>query len=268
LSEPDVSDTIEQVTTHIGFEEFTEDLFGLNIRSGKTIWQSFVAPSEYFEAAQSPDWHQKYTPSLRLWLGLMTVMVALQFFWGKPDGSFMQMMETSVRGGIESSLKTNGTDISLENFNVQGALISVMKFNTLIYPFIFVIFMSFLALIYRAWGQQLPYVVRQRYIFALIVPGTVIGLISTLLMTFLTSTVYQLVSYFQLILILVFYFLTAYRGPYARLSQGNRTGRSIAISACILVMIIIAQTISMIISVFVKLVPALRDYLMQASPPA
>ncbi|PHR92137.1 MAG: hypothetical protein COA69_09010 [Robiginitomaculum sp.] len=66
----------------IGFDDFLEDLFGLNIRGLKTLWTSFANPKAYFQACSSPNWHDKFTPSFRLWFTLSALTVFLQFFWG------------------------------------------------------------------------------------------------------------------------------------------------------------------------------------------
>jgi len=251
-----------QPDVKIGMEEFLEDVFGLNIRSAKTLWAMFKNPSDYFTAARTPDWRQRYTPSLRLWLGLMTIMVALQFIWARPDGSFMQAMKGAIEGGLNTGIESgSGRNIDLTGFDFDAVLISTMKLHTLIYPFIFVVAMSFLGLIYRAWGVRLSYVVRQRYIFAVIVPATVIGLISTIFMTFVSQDVYLMIGIAQTFLILALYFLTAYRGPYAHMDGSEKIGRSIFLTICIFIMLLIAQYISMVIAAFLTLVPALKAHL-------
>lgn len=248
-----------QPDVKIGMEEFLEDVFGLNIRSAKTLWIMFKNPSIYFKAARTPDWQQRYTPSLRLWLGLMTIMVALQFIWARPDGSFMQVMKQALEGGFKTGVESGGSEkINDLNLDFDAVLLSTMKLNTLIYPFIFIAAMSFLALVYRAWGDKLSYVVRQRYIFAVIVPATVIGLISTILMTFASSEIYMLIGYVQTFAIVALYFLTAYRGPYAHMEVGEKTGRSIFLSVCIFVILMIAQFISITAAMLTVMIPIIK----------
>jgi len=254
--------TVNEPDLKIGLEEFLEDVFGLNIRSAITIWFLFKNPSIYFQAAKTKDWQQRFTPSLRLWLGLMTIMVALQFIWARPDGSLMQHMKEAMKSGLNTGIQsTSEKSVNLDNFDFDAAIIAMMKLNTLIYPFIFVIAMSLLALIYRAWGTRLSYVVRQRYIFAIIVPATVIGLISTILMTFVSREIYMVISIVQTLAILAIYFLTAYRGPYAHMDVGEKVGRSIFLTICIFVMILVAQLISYTAAMFWSLSPALKAHL-------
>lgn len=246
----------------IGLEEFLEDVFGLNIRSAKTIWELFKTPSLYFKAAQTPHWQQKYTPSLRLWMGLMAIMVALQFFWANPDGAFMQLMKDQLIDGLKHGIESNGREATiLEDIDFDAILLSTMKINTLIYPFIFITLMSLLALIYCAWGQKLPYVVRQRYIFSVIIPGTVVGIISTILMTFLSGENYQSISFLVLFIIIGSYFITAYRGPYAYMEIGEKFGRSLFLSLCIILTLMLAQFISYTAAIYTTLLPALSSQL-------
>jgi len=225
----------------IGFEEFLEDVFGLNIRSAKSLWVTFKKPENYFKAAKSADWQQTYTPSLRLWLGLMALMVALQFIWAKPDGSFMQLMKEGMIGGLTAGIESGGKPAKLEGIDFDILFLEMMKTNTLIYPFIFITAMSLLAFVYRAWGESLSYVVRQRFIFAVILPGTVIGLISTILITFTSGDTYKFISFAQFLFIIGLYFITAYRGPYAHMEGGEKIGRSIFLSFSILSVLLVAQ---------------------------
>ena len=256
------ADECKQPDLKIGFEEFLEDVFGLNIRSAKTIGVMFKNPSTYFQAARTPDWKQLYTPSLRLWLGLMTIMVALQFIWARPDGTLMQMFKQAMEGGLQTGIESgSGKEVDLKGFDFDAALTAMMKLNTLIYPFIFITAMSFLALIFRAWGEKLSYVVRQRYIFAIIVPGTVIGLISTIFITFASTEAYMVISLIQIFAIIALYFITAYRGPYAHMEAGEKFGRSTFLSLSIFIILLIAQFISYTIAMFVTLLPALKAHL-------
>lgn len=245
----------------VGLEEFLEDVFGLNIRSAKTLWITFKKPADYFKAATTPDWRQQYTPSMRLWVGLITVSVALQFFWAKPNGAFMQLLKEGLMGGMKAGAESNGKSINFEGLNFDVLILNMMKTHTLILPFIFIFLMSFLALIYRAWGQKLSYVVRQRYIFAVIVPATFIVLISTLLMTFLDSEIYKIISIIQIFVMIGLYFLTAYRGPYAHMEVGEKIGRSIFLSLSIIVMVTVAQFISILIATSYTVTPAVRAHI-------
>jgi len=245
----------------IGFEEFLEDVFGLNIRSAKTIWTIFKNPAIYFEAANTADWKQNYTPSLRLWLGILTLTVALQFFWANPDGSYIQVLKEGLIVGLKAGIESNGRTANFDAINFDAILLDMMKAHTLIFPFVFITGMSFLALIYRAWGQKLSYVVRQRYIFAIIVPASLISLISTILMTFLNSEIYKFISIMQIFLMSGLYFITAYRGPYAHMESGEKIGRSIFLSLCILFTLLILQFISFWIAMSNTVVPALKAHL-------
>lgn len=256
------SQTEADPVTKIGFEEFLEDVFGLNIRSAKTIWMSFKKPSRYFDAARTPDWEQKYTPSLRLWLGLTALMVALQFIWARPDGTFMSAMREGLVGGLKSGMESGSKQkMDLTNFDFDAVFLDTIQLNTLLYPFIFIFFMSLLAFLYRAWGQKLPFVVRQRYIFAIIVPATVFGLFTTLLMTFASTEVFKVISLLQVGVIIGLYFITAYRGPYAGMEPGEKFGRSIVLSITITITLLIAQMISLMIALTTVLLPALKAHL-------
>jgi len=85
----------------IGFDNLLEDIFGLNIRALKTIGVMFRKPVDYFKAARTPEWEDKYTPSFRVWFGIMAILVALNFIYNN-DKSAM----TAAYQGMVGQLAT------------------------------------------------------------------------------------------------------------------------------------------------------------------
>lgn len=56
----------KQSADGLGVDDLVEDIFGLNWRGLKTIWTLFTRPALYFEAAKTPKWQDRYTPSFRV----------------------------------------------------------------------------------------------------------------------------------------------------------------------------------------------------------
>lgn len=243
-------------TNKLGLDSFIEDLFGLNIRSFKTIWTSFVRPHQYFRAGLHADWENNFTPSLRLWLGLFALVTALQFFWAGQNTVMNQSIQstlTTLSEQIISTAQAQGTKIADKPFDASLATNVYFKRQVLIQPIVLIALLMFLSAIYRAWGESYEFVIRQRYIFAILVPGTVIGAICLTASKFIPEHLFGLFSIFQLAIIAGAYFLTAYRGPYKRLENASRLARSIAVAALILIMVLIANAISSLSAIFLAL---------------
>jgi hypothetical protein len=252
--------------TIVGLDDLVEDLFGMNIRSFKTIWVLFSSPRQYFVAAKTPAWMNLYTPSTRLWLGLMAILIALQFFWAKPDAAFMSNLAATLQTGLADAATKAGSSADFAAFDMKGELQKAMKLNYLIYPFVFVFIFSIFAWIYRAWGEVLSFTVRLRYVFAVIVPASVIGLVTTLVTPFLTATQLPLFSVVQTIVILGLYFLTGFRGAFGHMDKGEAFGRSIVLAIGIFITLTIAQIISYGLSFGISLLPAAGDFIQNGLP--
>lgn len=250
----------------VGLDDLIEDLFGMNVRSFKTIWVLFSSPRQYFIAAKTPAWMDKYTPSTRLWLGLMAILIALQFFWASPDAAIMDNLSTTLSAVFANAAINVGSTADFAAFDMAGELQKAMKLNYLIYPFVFIFAFSVFAWLYRAWGEALSFTVRLRYVFAVIVPASVIGLFTTLMTPFISATQLNLFSVIQTVVILGLYFLTGFRGAYGDMDNGEAFGRSIVLAVGIFITLTIAQLISYGLSFGISLFPAAGDFIQSGLP--
>ena len=71
----------------------------------------------------------------------------------------------------------------------------------------------------------------------------------------------MLIGFVQTFAILAMYFITAYRGPYAHMDIGEKAGRSVFLTFCIFIVLMIAQFISFTLAMFFSLGPALKAHL-------
>ena len=81
-----------------GLNDMAEDIFGLSLRGLSTIWETITKPAIVFTAARTPDWNQRYTPSLRLVTSIIAVMMLLRIFWAAR--SLQQLSLLWVRSGL------------------------------------------------------------------------------------------------------------------------------------------------------------------------
>ncbi|GLQ23230.1 hypothetical protein GCM10007853_11040 [Algimonas ampicilliniresistens] len=239
-------DTVKRV----GFDDFLDDIFGISIKGLKSIWTLIVDPTDYFEAARHGDWQGRFTPALRIWLSIMTIMIALQFIWAADASSYMDSITQIPRAFVDIQIKQDGANIeALNNYNMLDAAKRINTRNMLIYPVIFIAVFLLLSAIFRPWRNGENFVVSQRYIFGVIVPASVLGLTTTVLSYLAPPSFYTAYTNIQLVVIGVVYAITAYRGPM-RDFEKDRVGMSIVMALIMLVGIFIAQIISMLIASF------------------
>ena len=162
-------------TNLVGFDDFLEDLFGLNIKGLKTLLTCFKSPQDYYRAAWSPDWQGKFTPSFRLWFTIIAITFFFQFFWASPDSIYVEDMAQFAEE-ILARRKASGTVIP-EGLTAKMYALREVKWSLGLTPLFSALFLILLAIPYRVWGNTTPFIVRQRNIFITIIPSTAIALI-------------------------------------------------------------------------------------------
>ncbi len=235
----------------LGRDEFLYDLIGINIMGLKSLGTLITDPADYFKAALTPDWQGRHWPSMRMWIGLMTIMIGLQFIWASESSEMTAMFRQlagSITEGVNRGAEAQNDIIDFSGYDLVEAGKAMFKNWIFIYPFFFIAFMCLLGFIFRGWERKLPYIARVRFIFAIIVPGTLVGLITTFLFVPLKGTAYMIASMSSILLLFAVYWITAYRGAYAHCDKGTRIGMSFVISLLIIITLTLAQVTSMIVS--------------------
>ena len=150
---------------------------------------------------------------------------------------------------FNSSAGPNDPQLDLSILDRQALGKQGFKRWIFIYPFFFIAAMCVLAFIFRAWKPAAIFVIRLRFIFGIIVPGSVLGLFMTLLMVNTSGELYRNISFAMFPLMYIIYAVTTYRGPLHAHETGERVGLSLIIPLLILIFLVVAQTISMVIAV-------------------
>jgi|GEM_PF-1840255 len=262
-----------QPNVKVGSEELLEDVFGLNIRSFHSLWALITRPYDYFRAAKTPTWEiqtrgapEVFTPSLRLWLGLMTIMVALQFIWGGEGSLFItKMMENSKTGfelGYNSS--SGGEEVGPLDIDWKKITQGTMDFNLIAYPFVLLILFAIMSTFIRFWGERLSYVVRLRFLFAVLLPASVFNLFATLSLPLIPPSLFTVFTTSQLIVTFLLYVWTAAQGPFKTMSMDDRLPRSLVLAVLLILALIVAQMISIMVSLSVVMLPEVKDIVQAA----
>ena len=154
-------------------DSLIEDVFGLNLRGLKTLGHLFAAPKVVFESARVADWHNRYTPTIRLTFSIITVFMLLSFFWAAEDGVFYQSILAQLEDAAASNPDMPPPEQVLESY---FAAYSVA------YPFVYMFIHTLIASVVWLWGKGTGWVARVRLYFGLLAVGMIIALLSMIFM--------------------------------------------------------------------------------------
>ncbi|MEL7031085.1 MAG: hypothetical protein AAGL97_00185 [Pseudomonadota bacterium] len=233
------SETVEhnksgKQTADLSLDSMAEDLFGLNIRGVQSILTIWRRPRTYFAAAKLPNWGDTFTPAIRLWLSFFALFSALKFWWFGTNAGMVGAFAT----GFADAGVALPDGISYQDVGAETVL---WVFGWI--PFVQIISMVLLAMVYNLWGERTTLALRQRYLFAVMIPS------ASLMPVFLTVMLFvpqQLITLYGILLALAAFsidFQAGYRGGFASVSRRGRLWRA-GLLAFILVTINTLTTIA------------------------
>lgn len=203
--------------TNLNLDRFAEDLFGLNIRGLRSIFALWVHPRKYFTVARTPDWNGLFTPSVRLWLSFFALFSALKFWWiGGNEGMIGAFTSGFAQAGLPIPDGTTYEDVGRE---------AVMWIFSLT-PILQIICMFLLALIFPFWGEQTTISLKQRYLFAVIVPSASLMPLFMTIMLFVPQSALSLYGLLIAAVTFLVDFQTGYRGAFTQVTRMGRAWRA------------------------------------------
>lgn len=200
-----------------------EDLFALNVRAIRAIWASVTAPSKLFAAARDKYWHNRYTPSLRLYFSLVALISALQFFWLGEGSALNELAREMVS---QSPEEWGGRDAETATQDIFAAFIIVL-------PFGYALAHILAGLLMRVWGKGTPAVERVRLYFCTLIPGTLLGIASTMALAQIPPEALKMTQIPTYILFFGVYAATYFFGMAREMSAGGRAWRAGVLAALI-----------------------------------
>ncbi len=239
----DIENQSEKLKTNlVGFDDFLEDVFGLNIKGFKTLWASFRKPKEYYKAAWSPSWSGKFTPSFRLWFTLTALTFFFQIFWGGADSAMAK--------GILELLKSANVPLR-DGVDMKDVTTYYIRWYLGLIPMCSIVILLVFASIYRAWNTKTPFVIRQRNVFATIIPSTAV---TFFLVMFYRIIPLEYIIIFSLFTTSIVFFLdssTAYRGAFPETSNPGKLWRSGVLALCLQMTSLLAVAIAGFIAIII-----------------
>lgn len=230
----------ENNLTEAGREEIMTATIGFNFKFIRSIWDLFRRPSEYFQAAKTPNWQNRYTPSFTILIGISAIIMALDFIWAREDGSYMKAM-------AQQTVDKNGTPLS-DNPEFMKTLTELVGFANVISTPIYIGLIIILAWLFRAWGEKLPFVVRLRYLVATVIPGTILGSLIIFASPISSTAIYMALTYLFTFAMFAAVFITSLRGAYHALPSLPAIGRSTLLTGLIIILTFTSMTIALGIS--------------------
>ena len=201
----------------LSMDSIAEDLFGLNIRGLRSIAAAWTKPRHYFAAARVPDWQDKYTPSIRLWLSFFALFSALKFWWfGTNEG----MIGAFATGFSEAGLQLPD-GVSYEDIGAETVL---WVFGWI--PVIQIVSMLLLSVIYTAWGERTTLALRQRNLFIVMIPSASVMPVFLTGMLMVPQSMISVYGVFLALAAFLIDFQAGYRGAFSNVSRAGRLWRA------------------------------------------
>ena len=191
------------VRDDVGWDDLTEDVFGLSIRGLVTIRDLAFRPARVFVAARQTRWSRRYTPSLRLVASLVALMLILRVFWAAEHTmmyqNVLQMLELAAERNPEIG---DPTELAPLYFSAWA----------LSFPFVYFVLHVVSGLLVRIWGRGTSTPVRLRLYFAALVPGLCFSIVWLAIFPWLPTGLALAVGMIVVTLAAVIYAGTAYFG--------------------------------------------------------
>lgn len=240
-------------TSLIGLDNLIEDLFGLNAKAFRSIWISFRRPKTYAIAAATSNWSDAFTPTVRVWFGLVALYSALRFFYGGADGAMTQMYVEMFEAAIAENPDTPFATVDLRAFSQ-----SILKWTLVFFPFVMLPFYAVIAFFFRVWPDKPGFVVRFRYIMLTVLPGTALTALITLSFVFLEAAQLNIILFANLVGLVILDGVTAYRGTLHSVAPKDRLGLSFVL--------LILLNVAFVIGSIVAFIPAVAAAAAELAP--
>jgi len=208
------------------FDSLLADLFGLNIRGARTLWDLLARPKLVFESARVFDWRSRYTPTMRLAFSILTVFSLLSFFWASEDGVLYQTLRLEFSKQFENYPNAPAIEEMME------AMFAAYNF---IYPLTYLLVHSLAASVLFVWGRGTPWVARIRLYFGVASVGIAFATLSVFAIPFLSLNMIVILTLLGFILSLMAYGVTFARGMSGAFSTIGLSVRALFVALFITV---------------------------------
>lgn len=184
------------------FEEFIEDIIGFNFRSFRTLRDLLIRPNSVFKAYAARD-RVTYTPSLRLWLGLITMQILLSVVWGGYGGMLVSQLQNQPEN---AAVIENAFGHSLED--IAGPYGEAASF---LHPILVGGFTAFSAFLIGAFNKSLGWAARINITFGILTAASLLGLL--MMVTIMVSGSTTIMTWMILPVAIAYWVIFAFGSP-------------------------------------------------------
>lgn len=223
-------------------DALAEDLFGLNLRGLRSVRVLWARPKRYFAAARTLDWNDTYTPSIRLWLSFFALYSLLKVWWiGDSAGMIGAYAAGFAQSGLPLPEGMTFEDVGKETVLWVFGLLPVLQ----------IVSMVALSLVYPFWGEPTTTALRQRYLFATIVPSASLMPVFMTIMVFVPAN--WLAEYGASLAIITFliHFQTGYRGAYSGVTGLSKVWRAGLLAVTVVALNVACSIVAQIAGILV-----------------
>lgn len=202
-----------------GWDALVEDVFELNIRGVHTLAGMVRNPRPVYAAARSHDWKgHYYTPSVRLFISLLAILLLLRVFWIGEDGHIVGQ----IKRGLARAPDAYGTP-AIQEVYIDSFLISL--------PITMFLCALISSLLVRVWGKDVHISTQVRLYFLVILPGFSFSILSAVGLEGVPAALYLPLSIGSYMMVFLIDSLTAWRGGVVSQSPRGRVGKSLVLAA-------------------------------------
>jgi len=217
------------------FDSLLADLFGLNVRGARTLWDLFARPKRVFESARVFDWRSRYTPTMRLAFSILTVFSLLSFFWASEDGVLYQTLLARFSERLAE-------DPNAESVN--AILSATFAGYNFIYPFAYMLVHTIAASVLFVWGRGTPWVARIRLYFGVASVGIALATIFVFAMPFLSLDLIVVSTVLSILASVIVYVIVFARGMNGEFSALGLYMRAVFVALFITVADLVAASLA------------------------
>lgn len=188
-------------------DDTLEDAFGVNLRALRTLKDLVIRPNTVFKSYAAND-RVTYTPSIRLFVGLIALQILISVLWGGYGGMLLsQWQQPHVDGQALENLFGAPLEVVAEHYGNAAPFLHATVVG---------IFTALSAFLVGAFNKSLGWVARLNITFSVLTGGTIVGLL-VMIMAALSDTL-AYINWTPLI-ILIAYWIFFVRGAPGVLAE-------------------------------------------------
>lgn len=227
----------------VSYDELLDDTIGLSLKSLQSISALIRRPIEYYSAAKTPFWENRFSPSFRIYAGLIAISTGMKFLYRDPESP----MVTLYAGQFKTIIESGPADSPLTGVDPTLLAIATLKWYFIFSPFAMILLFTLLGFLYWGFGEKLSPVVRIRYVFATMIPASLVGILLIIPMFYGPDITKQFFSLTGMLFMLAACWITSYKGAFSTVqTKSGRVGRATAFSVLIMIVMFISAFIAMI----------------------